>query len=261
MARGTPARKPDSQARGARRMADIPPAHLAAMNRGERETRTLAEMLAVDFRKVLRSASPGADASRIDPAAGVTVRMTQAADALLVALGTKSTLRLREHASDIVRGWVCIAVGRIEGLTLAERLEIIRPLADDPHSGVREWAWMGVRPAIAAEVRRAIRLLTPWTEEASANLRRFATEATRPRGVWCAHIRELRAQPELGLPVLEPLRAAPEKYVQDSVANWLNDASKDDAAFVRRLCKGWLRESGTAATERICRRALRTVGP
>jgi 3-methyladenine DNA glycosylase AlkC len=62
-------------------------------------------------------------------------------------------------------------------------------------------------------------LLQPWVHDADENIRRFACELTRPKGVWCAPIRALQAQPERALHLLEPLRADTSRYVQNSVAN------------------------------------------
>jgi len=44
------------------------------------------------------------------------------------------------------------------------------------------------------------------------------------------------------------------------VSNWLNDAAKSRADWVRALVQQWRREGSSAATARICRRALRTCG-
>lgn len=247
-----------------RGVKDIGAARLAQLNAGEPAT-TLTECLAVDFAALMQSAAPavGADGvalMRAEAAAGISKRMALAARILLDRLGPQALAGLRVHGSDTVRGWACFMVGAMPDLPLQARLDLIRPLADDPHFGVREWAWLAVRPQLAAELDTAVQCLRPWTGERSERVRRFASESLRPRGVWCAHIAALKADPAIALPLLEPLRTDTSSYVQDSVANWLNDASKDRPQWVRELCARWLAGKPSAATERICKRALRSVG-
>jgi 3-methyladenine DNA glycosylase AlkC len=249
--------------KGARRIAEIPPTVLAALNRGETEARNLVEGLAVDFPTLLRAAVPrlpkeATEAMRAAAGSGITQRMALAGKLLLEHLGPTGYLALVRHRSDTVRSWAAYLLAASPDFSLGERIQLIRVLANDHNSGVRECAWLALRPHIAANIELAIDLLEAWTVSASPFLRRFASEATRPRGVWCRKIDLLVQQPDLGLPVIEPLRADSHQYVQDSVANWLNDAAKSRPDWVRRTCRRWQKESGNAATDRICRRAMRS---
>lgn len=245
-----------------RGIADIAPARLALLNGGTISSVTLTEGLAIDFAVLLEAAVPAIGAAalaqmRAQAQAGITRRMALAGQLLLDAGGDLALLQT--HPSDTVRGWACFAIAAQGDLELSQQLAAMRPLADDGHFGVREWAWLALRPRLAAHVAPSIALLAPWTTALSERLRRFACEALRPRGVWCAHIAELKQQPQLALSLLQPLRADPAVYVQDSVANWLNDAAKSQPAWVRALCAQWLEESGNAATARICKRAQRSL--
>ncbi|HEY1190624.1 MAG TPA: DNA alkylation repair protein [Gemmata sp.] len=254
----------DEQRKGASRRADIPPGLLAQLNAGTAASATLAEGLAIDFAALLVAAVPGVPAEAVElvrgmAAQGITRRMDAVGEVLLRHLTVDGVPALAGHTSDTVRGWACYVIGRAPKLKLNTKLDLIRPLADDRHFGVREWAWMALRPHLAKNVGHAVKALTPWAEHASPNVRRFASEATRPRGVWCAHIDALKQNPELARPILEPLKADPAKYVQDSVGNWLNDAAKGQPAWVTELCARWKTESASAATANICKRALRNV--
>ncbi|MEF3696533.1 DNA alkylation repair protein [Desulfolutivibrio sp.] len=249
---------------GAVRRADIPSHVLAALNVGTLESATLAEGLAVDYAALLAAAVPdlpSAFCAEMAAAAdlGITRRMNLAARLLLSHGGTALLPMLSVHASDTVRGFACFIIGLASDLAAADRLAAIRPLADDPHFGVREWAWMAIRPHVTPDLRTWITMLEPLVHEQSERLRRFAIEITRPRGVWCAHLPELRRDPAPGLTLLAPVRHDPAKYVQDSVGNWLNDAAKDHPDFVRDLCETWEREGDSPANRRIRSRALRSI--
>lgn len=250
---------PETARKGARSRADIDPVVLAELNAGTAETLTLPETLAIDFAALMAATCPDVDPAPLRDAAGdgVTRRMALAGRLVLEARGGAAVVDLAGHGSDTVRGWAAYAIGLLPHLTIEERLVMIRPLADDAHFGVREWAWLGIRTALVAAPVRALEVLAPWTAEASPYLRRFASEATRPRGVWCAHIAALRADPTPGLMVLESLRADPERYVQDSVANWLNDAGKDHPDWVRGVCARW--DGGGRVTAYIVKRAMRNL--
>ncbi len=250
--------------KGASRIKAVPPDVLDALERGELQSATLAECLALDQARLLRAVFPDLTpeaAAQVEAAgqSGILKRMAGIGAVLLAQLGPAGIARCQGHPSDTVRGWACFMAGRQPGLGLAQRLAAIRPLADDPHFGVREWAWMAVRPYLAEDLDSSIALLAGWTASPAERLRRFASEALRPRGVWCAHITALKQNPQQALPVLEPLKADSSAYVQDSVANWLNDAAKDNPDWVRALCRRWQRDEPATATRRICNRAQRNL--
>jgi 3-methyladenine DNA glycosylase AlkC len=150
-----------------------------------------------------------------------------------------------------------MAVGAAADLDLDSRLSLIHAFADDQHFAVREWAWLSLRPHVASDIDAAISSLVAWTDAESPRIRRFAAEVTRPRGgVWSTHIPALKQQPARGLRILEPLKADESRYVQDSVANWLNDASRSSPDWVRATCARWLQLT-SPETARICKRGMR----
>jgi len=159
----------------------------------------------------------------------------------------------------MVRGWAAYMIGGCALTSLPRILESVQPLANDGHFCVREWAWLAVRPRIAQDLDEAISILSKWTASPSEYIRRFASEATRPRGVWSAHLPVLKKEPYRGLPILEPLRADVAPYVQNSVANWLNDAAKTRPDWVVELCHSWLSEKPSSATQHIGKRARRSI--
>lgn len=260
--------------KGARRMAEIPAPVLRALQRGELETKTLVEWLAVDLRVLMTHVLPEAglakERGRILRAfaplesEGISKRMKGLGAILHETLSRhpqkKSVFeKLAAHRSDVVRSLAAYSVGADGSLQLRERLRIAKRFAADGHMGVREAAWDSFRAYLEPQLPQALKLLQPWVRDRDFRVRRCAVEATRPCGVWTAHFETLKADPSSAEALLEPLKADPERYVQASVGNWLNDASKSRPDWVRALCKRWEKQSRCSETKWIVNRALRTL--
>lgn len=248
----------------AKKASEIAPDLLKSLNSGDRATCTYLEMTAIDFSHLLAIIAPEFSKEKIQGALefqqkrlGITERMKAAGELLAKTRGLSGYSTLCHHKSDTVRGWAAYLLAALPKLKLAEKLAMIEPLADDPHFGVREWAWLALRPQIAEEIELSLQLLLSWTGQNSSNLRRFAVESTRPRGFWSKHIQKLKDHPALGLPLLTPLRNDPARYVQLAVGNWLNDAGKHQPQWVRQLCAKWSRDEDRA-TAFIVKRAQRS---
>lgn len=251
---------PPTKRRGARTPQDVDPTILAMLERGALEAANHMEHIALDMGRLLRTQFPSLEHRSTDfRGHGLVTRMRIGGRILLEEMGLDDSVALIGHPSDVVRGWAAMAVGVASDLHLDRRLEEILPFAADHHFGVREWAWLSLRPHVALEPEHAILLLGHWSEAPSDNVRRFAVEVTRPRGVWSKHIPLLKAEPSIALGLLEGMRADSAGYVQISLGNWLNDASKSNPEWVTAVCERWLRESPVTATQRICRRGLRTL--
>jgi len=261
------------QRKGAFRIALIPPEVLEALNDGLLETVNLNEFMALELPRLARSVAGHIGLDAASERLGDTFAMLPAfkpmqrhghiARALydLTAEHPERDAvahRLATHPSDVARCWATQWIP-MSGLPLLEQLEATRRFAADSHFGVREMAWMAVRDATIRSLDEALDLLRPWVRDRDPNIRRFASELTRPRGVWCAQIERLKAEPWMGIALLEPLRADPSRYVQNSVANWLNDASRTQPAWVEETCARWRLESDVPETHYIVRRALRTL--
>ncbi|MES2633146.1 MAG: DNA alkylation repair protein [Pseudomonadota bacterium] len=259
--------------RGAARIALIPPEVLQALHDGLIPTVNLNEFLALDLTRlaprVAQDVGLPSDAERLADTLAMlgAFRPVKRHEHVARALYDLTEVRqdrdqvahaLATHTSDVARAWAAQWV-MFSTMPLAAKLSSVRRFAADPHYGVREIAWMAVRDEIAGDVDAAVALLQTWVSDPDPNIRRFASEATRPRGVWCAQIELLKSEPWRAAALLEPLKADDSRYVQNSVANWLNDASKTQPQWVDELCERWTRESRAPATIYIAKRARRSL--
>ena len=114
-----------------------------------------------------------------------------------------------------------------------------------------------VRPFINRDPARMLAQMLDWAGSANQHHRRLASEGCRPRLPWGMGLPALKADPRPILPILERLKNDPEEYVRRSVANNLNDLTKDNPQVVFDLLTGWKAEDLPAFSE-IANRALRT---
>ena len=102
-------------------------------------------------------------------------------------------------------------------------------------------AEFAVRPFIEQDPARMLAQAMLWAKSDNEHQRRLASEGFRPRLPWASQLKLFKENPRMLLPVLEMLKTDESLYVRKSVANCLNDISKDHPDLVKDLTQKWQR--------------------
>lgn len=100
--------------------------------------------------------------------------------------------------------------------------------------------------------------LREWTRDENEHVRRLVSEGSRPRLPWAQRLRAFQEDPTDVLELLELLKDDPAEYVRRSVANNLNDISRDHPERVCEVAARWW-EGGSPERRRLVRHGLRTL--
>ncbi len=161
---------------------------------------------------------------------------------------------LRRLAPKIEHGFIGIFLSEFVaryGRDLPAALEALRFFT---RFGSAEFA---IRTFLERDLTGTLAVMLRWTSDKDEAVRRLASEGCRPRLPWGRRLNELVRNPEPLRPILEALKDDPSLFVRRSVANNLNDITKDHPDWVLDLLEHW----GAATPERawIARRAARTL--
>jgi len=100
-----------------------------------------------------------------------------------------------------------------------------------------------IRRFILKYPQESMKQLLLWAQSNNEHIRRLASEGSRPRLPWAIALPLFKRQPKEVLEILELLKDDESKYVRKSVANNLNDISKDNPQIIKKLTKNWLHYS------------------
>ena len=114
-----------------------------------------------------------------------------------------------------------------------------------------------VRPFIIKYKTEMINQMNLWSKHKHHMVRRLATEGCRPRLPWAMAIPSLKKNPNPIIPILKRLKNDASETVRRSVANNLNDISKDNPNTVIKLVKSW--QGKTKETDWVIKHACRTL--
>ncbi len=114
-----------------------------------------------------------------------------------------------------------------------------------------------VRPFILRYPELVMERMLAWAGHSDEHVRRLASEGCRPRLPWAVALPAFKKDPAPVLPILEKLKADPSEYVRRSVANNLNDISKDHPDRVLDIARRWMGQA--PFTDKLLKHALRTL--
>lgn len=119
-------------------------------------------------------------------------------------------------------------------------------------------AEFAVRPFLNEYGARMIEQMVKWAEHEESAVRRLASEGSRPRLPWAERVPALIDDPSPIIPILDALVDDEDEVVRRSVANSLNDISKDHPDLAVEVAERWVAAMGDERS-RTVRHALRTL--
>ena len=182
-------------------------------------------------------------------------RMTEALHATLPSDYGKSIEILRQLAPRINRSFVTVVLPDFVGLYGHDDFDVsMDALKFFTTFGSAEFA---IREFLRRDLKRTLKVMKTWSQDENEHIRRLASEGCRPRLPWSFKLDALIADPSAVKPILENLKADESLYVRKSVANHLNDITKDHPIWVLDYIESWSLENRHTAW--IAKQALRTL--
>lgn len=205
-----------------------------------------------DARRFLQLCKPGFEALSL---MARLRRVTESLKPCLPEDFTQALAVLRALAPRLNSRFVTMILPDYVALYGTDRFDVsMDALAFFTRFGSSEFA---VRVFLKQDLARGLATMERWSLDADEHVRRLASEGSRPRLPWSFRLQPLIDDPSPARPILENLRRDPSLYVRKSVANHLNDISKDHPAQAMDWMQAWPQDD--ARTAWIVRHALRTL--
>lgn len=124
-------------------------------------------------------------------------------------------------------------------------------------------AEFAIRPFIIHHQEMILPIFHEWVLDENEHVRRLVSEGLRPRLPWGEQLKKFIVDPSPIFPFLSQLKYDESEYVRRSVANNLNDISKDHPDKVIEICSQWLSEAKTDSNKikikKLVTHALRSL--
>ena len=100
-----------------------------------------------------------------------------------------------------------------------------------------------IRPFIVNFPKQTLPILKNWTSDENHHVRRLVSEGSRPRLPWSKVLKRAVEDPIQSIELLELLKNDQSRYVQRSVANHINDITKDNPKIALDVLARWKKEN------------------
>ncbi|WP_375748942.1 DNA alkylation repair protein [Vibrio sp. HN007] len=182
----------------------------------------------------------------------------EAGDILLKSLGTSLTGESMESKTDEngIAGWAIMPVADFVARNGQEHFELSMTLLKEMTR--RFSSEFAIRPFLDTQTEATLEVVHHWAVDEDQHVRRLASEGTRPRLPWGMRLGKFVKDPSQIIPVLEKLKDDESEYVRRSVANNLNDISKDHPDLVAEVVEEWLVDA-SENRKKLVRHACRTL--
>ena len=161
-----------------------------------------------------------------------------------------------EIHEDGIRGWAIMPISHYIGKYGLDNFDISMQLFKEITS--RFTAEFDIRFFLIRYQKQALETLKEWVNDPDYHVRRLVSEGTRPLLPWGIKINSFVEDPTPIIPLLEALKDDSEEYVRRSVANNLNDISKQHPDIVINIAKEWIKNADKNR-KKLIRHALRTL--
>ncbi|MEG3617722.1 hypothetical protein V5T82_04585 [Magnetovibrio sp. PR-2] len=157
---------------------------------------------------------------------------------------------------DGVRGWAIMSMADYVARHGQENVSLsLNALKDMTSRFSSEFA---IRPFLLSHPTETLKAMAKWQKDPNEHVRRLVSEGSRTRLPWGIQLKPFIADPAPVLKLLEGLKDDPSEYVRRSVANNLNDISKDNPDVAARTAQAWIK-GADENRKRLIRHALRTL--